>query len=85
MNSMLQRHYLWTDIKKRFEYWVPNSIKYSYYDLDPVTGHMGPAVISVHKNDTLDFPIINNIENPLILIFADDENPGGCVNSGNGM
>jgi uncharacterized protein (TIGR02452 family) len=81
---LLTRNYLWKDIKYRYKNLNQNTLKYSF-DKTVVTFPSIPAVISVHNEDTLDFPIINNIDNPLILIFADDVNPGGCIESGNGM
>lgn len=41
--------------------------------------------IKVVKDDSLDFPINNNLENTVILLFADDITPGGCIESCNGM
>lgn len=34
-------------------------------------------------SDSLNLALL--IDNPLVLIFADDVNPGGCIDSGNGM
>lgn len=81
---MMERHARWKDIQNRFKNYIPNTIKYSF-DNNKTLFNSGKGIISVHNDDTLDFPIINNIDNPLILIFADDVNPGGCIESGNGM
>jgi len=82
---MLQRNYLWKDIQRKFQYLSSNTIKYSFDENKSINVSSIPAKISIHNDDTLDFVIINDIENPLILIFADDQNPGGCIESGNGM
>lgn len=82
---MLQRNIMWKNIQHRFSNLKPSTIKYSFDEQRIRTKTKYPEVYSVHHEDTLDFPILNNIDNPLILIFADDVNPGGCIESGNGM
>ncbi len=79
---LLHRDHMWKDIKQRYANLPQKTTKYTNL---PSISKTHNGVISVHNDDTLDFPIINNVENPLILIFADDINPGGCIESGNGM
>lgn len=81
---MIQRHNMWKDVQSRFKNWVPNTIKY-LFDPDIKLEKNNSGTYSVHNEDMLDFPIIYQISNPLILIFADDLYPGGCIESGNGM
>jgi uncharacterized protein (TIGR02452 family) len=49
----------------------------------PAARAVGPAVTRVTKQDTLDVAL--GLDNPLVLILADDERPGGCVLAGAGM
>jgi uncharacterized protein (TIGR02452 family) len=81
MFNLKDRDIIWRDIKKRCQSFSPNiqPIKYNIQMLKK------KCFVQVYKEDTLDFVIVNKIHNPIILIFADDITPGGCVDSGNGM
>lgn len=83
------RNLLWNEIKYIFKDYIPDKvIKYtssasSVSAAGAAVVSSIPSVITVHKDDTLDFAI--SIEDPLVLIFADENSPGGCIDSGNGM
>lgn len=88
-NSLETRSRIWNSVKQMSKTYNPKykPVKYKLSDALQAshTKKSIPNRIVVSKGDSLDFPILNNIDNPLILIFADDVNPGGCIESGNGM
>lgn len=86
LNLMFQRQSIYNYIKEYYKDHKGVSIKHRYDDFKYNSCiNVCSFVPKVVKEDILDYVILNDIENPLILIFADDEIPGGCVLSGNGQ
>jgi len=79
---------MFTDDNKYKDY-TGSPIKYSYSDVEIMknerTMNNPKKSLRIIKSDSLDFPIINKLNNTLVLIFADAETPGGCIESSNGM
>ena len=73
----------WTRVQFEFQNYTPirRAIKISHDQISPP--QISPPQISVKKLDTLVAAI--GEKNPLVLVFADAHNPGGCVWAGAGM
>jgi uncharacterized protein (TIGR02452 family) len=81
-----ERLVIWKHVKELCESYLPKvaPVKYTVTNIDTSNVNNKPF-IEIEKNDTLDFVIENDLDNPLVLIFADNINPGGSIESGNGM
>lgn len=75
----------WKHVQEVFKYWEPSSKvlrKRFVESWAPQTGATS-TTIRVLKSDTLE--AAKQLTDPLVLIFADDIRPGGCVEAGAGM
>jgi hypothetical protein len=82
-----KRDKAWSEIKKRYFDYIPTKIlRYeliSEIDSIKTIENHEKYHRKVFISDSLDCAL--KLSNPLVLIFADDITPGGCVDSGNGM
>jgi len=83
---MQLRNNIWKNTKERCIDYNPvvKAIKETYKENIDLVINKDSTTVMFFKEDTI-FNSLRSVNNPLVLIFADDITPGGCVDSGNGM
>lgn len=81
-----KRDIAWSDIKRKYEMYIPPYFPIKYTNDTKNNSNNANNYNNKYEviiSDSLDTALV--LDNPLVLVFADDVNPGGCVDSGNGM
>lgn len=78
----------WEYVQEYFKEWTPfykTKKRTEVYHKKNYLGRWHKTEITVEKCDSLEAVSLFNLDDPLVLIFADDIVPGGCVRAGAGM